>query len=1006
MQYRPIVGSGRRKNYAITRVSKHAKGSWGLLAESFRANPKGKGKGFERVARHYLLNDNVQTNRPNKFVAIWPFFEWPARKNFNFKRELGLDLVGEMEDGTYCAIQAKGYGTEVTVTKKAYDAPAGMILNDRRFSELIVITSSNKMSHPLIESMERLPHGQDFTKTLIKLDDLLASNLTTEKLWPHSVRAIKSSATPAKLDPRPSLEHQIEAIEDILYAFRNTDRSQYISPCATGKTVVGLRIAEQLEVARGADEGHGKRVLIMLPSLALVKQTIKAWHRDRSENFRFIVVCSDKDANGDINNEDRLEMDGRPLSADFSEIGHPVTSDNKKIKEFLRADTKEPRYVFATYHSSGMITEAMKEPLVPDFDLALCDEAHRLAMVRPSGDDTQAFTQILYNENIRVRKRLFMTATRRTYTPRRIKQIEDKGAKVASMDDASLFGHIGHMLSYKEALRRKLLCDYKIIVMQVSNSKVLNEIKSLSKKRTFTDGNDRIAVSSILTQLAVLRSMEQHKIRKVISYHSRLSKAAAFVNGSRITDTEASMSLENIAAKLWQTSPDGAPCKVTGLHINGRTPSKERTLRLEALVNAGDNEAVLISNVNCLGEGVDLPELDAIALADPRDSTIGVIQLLGRVVRRSETNPNKTGYLILPVLVDEAAINKKLSNKAISAGDPFDAVWKVASALRSMDEDLGHHIDIAHETSIADNNETKSEKHSREAKHKRSVAAIAKKFIVGGDPADPIFSIVVKQISAGIIERVSTPRKLAMLPSLQTIKAADPRKIGMSSTLVFENITKTISNMARTATVQGTRRVPYQNDLRDLGLEGFPGDTWWSLNAAFKSGSRGLSSDKGYLSYCSDLKGKDPALDRLWLNIWQKNYIKAPTLNFKLVMDALTKFHEISGGWIQAKSWGPHIDLANYGLNETAVSLNQKIRMGGDGLNCDPAYQLFAASQPSGVKPSLANMNPHSHKSSVNAAAILGMSEIEIDDAIRAIKDTAAEVAIERASCAETHQMI
>ena len=73
----------------------------------------------------------------------------------------------------------------------------------------------------------------------------------------------------------------------MLAGFEEHDRGQLILPCGTGKTAVTLWIAEQ-------QVGLGGRVLYLVPSIALMAQTMREWSEQKSLPLRYVGICSDK----------------------------------------------------------------------------------------------------------------------------------------------------------------------------------------------------------------------------------------------------------------------------------------------------------------------------------------------------------------------------------------------------------------------------------------------------------------------------------------------------------------------------------------------------------------------------------------------------------------------------------------------------------------------------------------------------------------------------------------
>src|SRR5688572_7749493 len=77
---------------------------------------------------------------------------------------------------------------------------------------------------------------------------------------------------------------------------------------------------------------------------------------------------------------------------------------------------------------------------------------------------------VLDDHLIKSRRRLFMTATPRYYTPRVRHEAGQLDVEVASMDDEAEFGPVFHRLSFGEAIERDLLSDYQVVVVGVDDA--------------------------------------------------------------------------------------------------------------------------------------------------------------------------------------------------------------------------------------------------------------------------------------------------------------------------------------------------------------------------------------------------------------------------------------------------------------------------------------------------------------------------------------------------------
>ena len=143
----------------------------------------------------------------------------------------------------------------------------------------------------------------------------------------------------------------------------------------------------------------------------------------------WIAVCSDND----VRNSDDPSM--RAV-----DLGIEVNIDPQLIANFLSKRTKGTKVLIKTYQSGLAVSEGVKKAR-NTFDLGIFDEAHKTV-----GQKDKAFAHLLYDENVKVKKRVFMTATER--------QFKGNSDEYLSMDDEDIYGSIIDQLSFKAALKR------------------------------------------------------------------------------------------------------------------------------------------------------------------------------------------------------------------------------------------------------------------------------------------------------------------------------------------------------------------------------------------------------------------------------------------------------------------------------------------------------------------------------------------------------------------------
>ncbi|MBI3880832.1 MAG: Helicase associated domain protein [Verrucomicrobia bacterium] len=463
-----------------------------------------------------------------------------------------------------------------------------------------------------------------------------------DRLTPEDFQIIEAwlaerPATPKKKDPKP---HQVVALNDIVGGLSRGPRATALMACGSGKTLVALWAAERL----GA-----RTVLVLLPSLALVRQTLHEWlHETSWPDVQFLCVCSDPTVQPE---EDSLVV--RPSDLDFA-----VTTQSAEVRRFLERPTNSVRLVFSTYQSSQRVAEALVG--LPPFDFGVFDEAHKTA-----GRDGQKFALALKDENLPIARRLFMTATPRHYDVAK-KDKFGESKIVFSMDVPEVYGPVVHRLSFSAAAKAKpaIITDYKVIISVVTSEMVTNEALRLGV--VLVEG-DEVKARQVANQIALKSAIEKCNVSKVFTFHSKVDSAKSFTSGGP----------EGIGTHL-----EGFHCA----HIEGAmtTAYRERLLRDFAAA-----PRAILSNARCLTEGVDVPAVDMVAFLSPKRSLVDIVQATGRAMRLSPETGKQFGYVLVPLYVEKA--RGETIEQAVLRSN-FDEVWKVLQGLKEQDDLLAQII--------------------------------------------------------------------------------------------------------------------------------------------------------------------------------------------------------------------------------------------------------------------------------------------------------------------------
>lgn len=591
---------------------------------TFSSDSGEKGKQFERFVKWFLLNDPTWKSQVEQ---VWHWDEYPNR----WGKDLGIDLVFRHKNGDLWAVQAKCYAESTSITKAHVDSFISE--SDRKtFAGRLLIGTTNSLA----DNAKKVCDRQSVTRFL--LSDFESSAFE----FPAHYEEL-SRAEPPK--PPPPRAHQLEAISAVKEGFKDTDRGQLIMACGTGKTFTTLWIKEALEA---------ESTLILLPSLGLLSQTRQEWTRAANKPFEVLCVCSD-DSVGKRGDDEIYES--------VAQLPFPVTSDPQRIQAFL--ELQKPKVVFSTYQSSPLVAEAQAANTGIEFDLIVADEAHRCAGVVGDG-----FSSVLNGQRLKGRKRLFATATPRTYSKQIKSAAQGRGIEVVGMDDEAVFGKPLYTLSFGEAIERKLLTDYRVVIVGVDDAMLASWIENREIVRTQT--GIQTDAKSLAAAVGLLKAIKDYDLHRLISFHSRVKGAGSFAE-------------EIHEVQNWLPQEVRLAGKLNSDYVSGAMPTDKRRQKLSQLKSVADGEVALLSNARCLSEGVDVPSLDGVAFIDPKNSQIDIIQAVGRAIRLST---NKTaGTIVLPVFIEKG----DTAEEAIERSD-FKQVWGVLAALKAHDEGFANEV--------------------------------------------------------------------------------------------------------------------------------------------------------------------------------------------------------------------------------------------------------------------------------------------------------------------------
>lgn len=611
-----------------------------------------KGEYFELLIKDFLKNDPVYTAQ---FSDVWTYSEWAEEQGWD-KRDVGIDLVAKLKDAEgYCAIQCKFYDEDYRIQKRDIDSfftASGKAPFTRR---IIVDTTQNEWSEHAQDALD----GQMIDSSRMFLSDLEQSPID----W-----GVYGQDRTVELKPKKQLRgHQKLALEAVEEGLKDADRGKLIMACGTGKTFTSLKIAETLA-------GKGKRVLYLVPSLALMAQTVREWTNDTETELNSFAVCSDVQVGKRKAKDDLSDMNAHDLA-------YPATTDPAKLAEkYEIVEDKDDKMtvVFSTYQSIQVISDSQNKHGLPEFDLIICDEAHRTTGAKLADEDESNFIKVHYEDYIKAKKRLYMTATPRIFGDAVKSKATDVDAVLCSMDDVELYGETLYEVSFSYAVQQGLLTDYKVIVLAVDEETV-----STSIQKRLTDLDSELILDDVTKIIGCYRALSKIDLRDdLITDKEPMRRAVAFCKDIKSSKLIKKEFAEVVDEYLEEQAPDDhekLSCEVD--HVDGTYNAKERNKLLDWLSDdAGSETCRILSNARCLSEGVDVPALDAILFLHPRKSQIDVVQSVGRVMRRAEGK--NMGYVILPVGVPAGMAPEE----ALNNNEKYKVVWQILNALRAHDD--------------------------------------------------------------------------------------------------------------------------------------------------------------------------------------------------------------------------------------------------------------------------------------------------------------------------------
>jgi superfamily II DNA or RNA helicase len=575
---------------------------------------KEMGNVFELLTKLYFIINPKYSFYDN----VWLLNEVPSAVLAHLElpsHDLGIDLIAQWGD-EFHAIQCKyhsDYSTSVNFKEVA--TFISLLEGNAKFTQGYICSTADTTSRNL-----------DKVKTK-RINHLLSDSWQElDEEFFEKVRNYfeNKSYKPIAYTPK---EHQVKALQDCVAYFDKPEntKGKLIFPCGAGKSLTGFWMTQELK---------STATIIAVPSLSLVKQTLDVYLREivaRGIAVEWLCICSDEGIGKDDEILEKTES-----------LGVPCETDPIYIENWLLKNKGKHTIIFTTYQSGRIIADVSKK-VGFKFDLGIFDEAHKTV-----GLNKKLFSYLLFDDNISIDKKIFMTATERFYSGTK----ED----IISMDDADIYGDTFSQMSFKEAIEKELLTDYKVITIDVKKSEIAEFIKTNNLVQLNNKWSQETEARSLASMIALRKAMKVLPIKNAVSFHSSIEKA------------ERNKELQQHITETYQYDA------IDSYTVSSKIPNTRRNVLIQEFAHS--SRKALITNSKCLTEGVDVPNIDCIVFADPRKSKVDIVQALGRALRKKEGKA--WGYVILPVVYDD--ITHEIDN------ENYAEIISIIRGLASNDE--------------------------------------------------------------------------------------------------------------------------------------------------------------------------------------------------------------------------------------------------------------------------------------------------------------------------------
>ncbi|MFG5363199.1 DEAD/DEAH box helicase [Enterococcus faecalis] len=620
-----------------------------LAREQSKEIQRDKGTLFEKIAQIYFKNEPTYKNL---FSDVWLLNEVPEEYAIP-KKDTGVDLVARNEaTGDLTAIQAKFYDNKIY--KRHIDSFLAE-LGKSYYSDGIIVYSLDSLSSNADEAINQLSKSVQ----QIGLSDLRNSQVDWESFIPSRPNEVKVK------NVKKTRPYQNDAINLTIEYFKENDRGQLIMAPGTGKTFTSLKLVEKMAKQTNKETFN---VLYLVPSIQLLSQTLIGWNNDTELSMHSFAVTSDRNASKKKNDDE--------LSA--KDIGFPATTDSEKLLsnyKKIENNQRELTVVYSTYQSIEVLHEAQEKGF-PEFDIIICDEAHRTTGAKALGEEASVFTRVHNNNYIKANKRLYQTATPKIYGTDAKQKAEDSSIVLSSMDNKDIYGDEIFRLGFGQAVSNDILTDYKVMVLAVDEKVIQKDMQ-----KVLSDSENGLDIDDVSKLIGVWNGlMKRSSVDKDAVFEGKpMQRAISFIN--TINNSKKISSQFNEVVNEYLDGNESIQQSINVRHVDGMMNTLEKKEALDWLSeDFAEDETRVLSNVKFLTEGIDVPNLDAVIFLAPKKSQVDIVQAVGRIMRKFKDK--EYGYIILPIVIPEGTTPESI----LDNNKKYEAVWQILNALRSVDE--------------------------------------------------------------------------------------------------------------------------------------------------------------------------------------------------------------------------------------------------------------------------------------------------------------------------------